>query len=289
MPGYTQPPRPLQRHVSLCTNKATVKISPQDRDDFDFLARTADAARAQQLTHFIHLDQPVGRWNYIRIANEIAQRVPRGRLLDWGCGFGQMTYLLRRRGFDVTPYDVGEEVRLPDLPLTRDLGMVRGSHPTMLPFPDGSFDTVLSCGVLEHVDEFSEPGNEIQSLREIRRVLRPGGQFVIYQLPQAHSWQEALMRRLKLGYWHRRLFSEREIRRLLEAEGFHVRLVRRNNLFPKNLTGMPEAVRRLYSRASIVLLDWDRALCRIPGLNRVAGVLELIAVRRERTGQVLAP
>jgi 2-polyprenyl-3-methyl-5-hydroxy-6-metoxy-1,4-benzoquinol methylase len=95
-----------------------MKISRRDQEDFEFLTANARAAKSLRLTHFLHLDQPVGIWNYIRIANEIAERVPAGRLLDWGCGFGQMTYLLRRRGFEVTPYDVGPaDARLPDIPL----------------------------------------------------------------------------------------------------------------------------------------------------------------------------
>src|SRR4051812_8195121 len=158
-----------------------------------------------RLSYFIHLDQPVGRWNYIRIANEIAAAVPRGRMLDWGCGLGQMTWLLQRRNFDVTAFDIGAaDAALPDLPLTRDLRVIRTTHPTTLPFADTEFDVVLSCGVLEHVDELSRPGNELISLNEIHRVLRPGGWFAIYQLPQRHAWQEALNRRLGVGYSHPR-------------------------------------------------------------------------------------
>ena len=67
-----------------------------DRADYDFLFANARAARALNLPDFLHLDQPIGAWNYIRIANDIARQVPAGRLLDWGCGYGQMTYLLQR-------------------------------------------------------------------------------------------------------------------------------------------------------------------------------------------------
>ncbi|HEY8176496.1 MAG TPA: class I SAM-dependent methyltransferase [Gemmatimonadaceae bacterium] len=251
--------------------------SQRDRDDYEFLTTTGEAAHAQALPHFLHLDQPVGRWNYIRIANEIAERIPAGRLLDWGCGFGQMTYLLRRRGFVVTPFDVGADTQLPDVPLTRDLHVVRSAHPTQLPFASHSFDAVLSCGVLEHVDEFSETGNEIESLREIRRVLRPNGHFAIYQLPQRAAWQEALIRALDLGYTHPRRFSEEEIRDLLARTGYRIERMRRNNLLPKNLTGLPERVRAYYSKAGRTLIYLDGLLCRVPGVNRLAGVLEIMA------------
>lgn len=251
----------------------------RDRADFEFLLETARAGRAAGLSNFLHLDQPVGIWNYIRIANEIAERIPAGRLLDWGCGLGQMTYLLRRRGFDVVPFDIGETAdALPDLPLTRGVNVVHGTHPTDLPFDAGSFDVVLSCGVLEHVDEYSAtPGNELRSLHEIHRVLRPNGWFPIYQLPQQLSWQEAISRGLRLGYAHPRRFTATEITTLLGHSGFRVERLRRNNMLPKNLTGMPMGLRDLYSRFAGAIIAGDKALSAIPIVNRIAGVLELMA------------
>ena len=217
----------------------------------------------------------------MRIADDIVRQVPRGDVLDWGCGFGQMTYLLRRRGLHVTPFDVGDPAasHLPDVPLCRGLEVVRTSHPTTLPFADGSFDVVLSCGALEHVDEFSEPGNEIKSLHEIARVLRPGGTFLVYQLPQRFAWQEAIIRRLKLGYAHPRRFHRAEIAALLGRTGFAVERVRRANLLPKNLTGMPEGLRRLYGRSGRAIVALDAILSRLPGVRHIAGVLEVTARR----------
>ncbi len=255
---------------------------PRDLEDFEFLQENARAIKARGLDHILHIDQPVGIWNYIRIANEIADRIPTGQLLDWGCGLGQMTYLLRRRGFEVTPYEIGSTIDndLPDMPLTRLVRPIRAEHPTQLPFPSGSFDAVLSCGVLEHVDEFSEPGNEERSLGEIHRVLRSRGHFPIYQLPQRHTWQEALAGALGVGYVHPRRFVAHEIRCMLERHGFEVASLRRNNMLPKNLSGMPAAVRSMYSRFATGILAVDDALSQIPGLNRVAGVLEVLARRR---------
>ena len=69
--------------------------------------------------------------------------------------------------------------------------------PVQLPFEDGGFDTVLSCGVLEHVHD---PDT---SLDEIRRVLAPGGTFVT-NLPNRYSYTERIARLLGL-YYHGRL------------------------------------------------------------------------------------
>lgn len=252
--------------------------SGENQKDFEFLLANARAGLALGLTHFIHLDQPIGIRNYIRIADDIQGHVAPGRMLDWGCGFGQMTYLLRRRGFDVTPFDIGEaDKRLPDIPLCRDLKVVRTTHPTNLPFPDRQFDMVLSCGVLEHVEEPPACGNEVASLHEIGRILKPGGRLLIYQLPQQYAWMEAIVRRLGIGYAHPRRYTVREITGILQRAGFSVERVSRASLVPKNLTGIPATVRNVYSRFSGPLMALDGILCRIPGLNALAGVMEITA------------
>lgn len=271
----TEPSKPTGRSLAGAAAR-------RDREDFAFLLENAAAGRKMGLGGFLHLDQPIGIWNYIRIANEINKRLPHGRLLDWGCGLGQMTYLLRRRGLQVQPYELGPpDAQLPDLPLCRGLEVLRTPYPTWLPFADGAFDAVLSCGVLEHVDEFSRPGNEQLALAELHRVLRPGGLLLIYQLPQQYAWQEAIIRRMRLGYAHPRRYTAAEISAMLQRSGYCVEQIGRANLIPKNLTGMPSGLRHTYSRLSRPLIALDGLLCRLPGLNRLAGVLEVTAVRME--------
>ena len=76
-----------------------------------------------------------------------------------------------------------------------------------LPYADGSFPAVLSCGVLEHV---ADPD---ASLDEIRRILEPGGTFYVYKLPNRISYLEAIARRAGLYYHgvaeHDRLYDRR--------------------------------------------------------------------------------
>ena len=82
-----------------------------------------------------------------------------------------------------------------------------------------------------------------------------------------------------LGTGHRRRFTAAEIRGLLRQEGYVVESLRRTNLVPRNLTGMPERVRDAYSRAARELIAADELLSRTPGLGHVAGALEVIARR----------
>jgi SAM-dependent methyltransferase len=265
-----------------CPAVITDMNTTTDQEDFDFLKQNAEAGKRQNLPNFLHLDQPIGLWNYIRIANDIKRRLPAAaNVLDWGCGMGQMTYLMKRRGLRVTSYDVRSAGdMLADVPLTHTFERIVSQEPTRLPFDNSSFDAVLSCGVLEHVDEFSEVGNERKSLGEIARVLRTGGLLLIYQLPQRDAWQESIIRRCKLGYAHPRRYATAEIVGMLKQASFVVREIRRANLIPKNLTGMPAALRKVYSKASRPLITLDQVVAQTPLLRNVAGVFEIFAEKR---------
>ncbi len=251
-------------------------MNNHDKKDFEFLMENSRMGYALGLSSFLHLDNPIGILNYIRIANDVLQQLPRGDLLDWGCGFGQMSFLLRQRGLEVTSFDIGSfDNRLPNIPLCRNLRAIYTTDKTALPFEDMMFDAVLSCGVLEHVNESG--GDEIKSLQQIQRVLRPQGQLFIYQLPQQYAWQEAIIRYFKLGYAHPRRYTHTEINRLLAQNGFQVTRTKRFNFVPKNLTGMPRRLKEIYNLFSRPLLEFDKVICVIPGLNRFAGVLEITA------------
>jgi SAM-dependent methyltransferase len=91
------------------------------------------------------------------------------RVLDLGCGRGGLVELIWRdvklaAGLDPDIPSLSEH-RAPGMPILRGVG----EH---LPFASGSFDLVVSVWVLEHVKE------PLNVLREVARVLRPGGHFV---------------------------------------------------------------------------------------------------------------
>ncbi len=95
------------------------------------------------------------------------------RILDLGTGEGQVARALAARGarvvgVDPTAAQIVEAVR-------------RGGGPhyvraacEALPFAGASFDAVVVCLVLEHVDDLDA------AIGEVARVLRPGGRFVLF-------------------------------------------------------------------------------------------------------------
>lgn len=220
-------------------------------------------------TSHLHLSSKAAVLNYLRFADEIKHFLGAGhKLLDWGCGLGQMSWLLERRGLAVASYDV-QRAAGRDL-LIDSSRLVVGEDPVLLPFSSGTFDAVLSCGVLEHVVD------EMGSLKEIKRVLKPGGLFFIYQLPQRYAYTELINR--WRGLWHHpRGYTPQSISRKLEAVGFRVVQRRRANSLPKNLTGLPPLARSAYNRIARLVDLVDLGLSKVPLLNLLCHSIEIIA------------
>lgn len=213
-------------------------------------------------------------WAQMEEYREIVRRIAaerHGPILDWGCGLGQVSDLLLKAGVDTTAFDYqdGQEgwhalARFPHI--TAYLT----SEPVRLPFESSSFDAVLSCGVLEHVED---PDG---SLEEVRRVLRPGGRFYVYKLPNRFSYVE-LSARL-LGVYHHgvgpfdQLYDLRSSRKLFQRHGFGVEELRRANMLP-----ITKAARFVPPRA---LWKTSRLLEQVPGMNLIATNIELVASTR---------
>ena len=108
-----------------------------------------------------------------------------GRVLDYGCGLGQMIALGRERGLDIWGADTfeGYYAAWSDGVPAQVRERVRKIEGARADFPDAHFDVVLSNQVLEHV-----PDPEA-SIADIHRLVRPGG-TVIAAYPVADTWYE---------------------------------------------------------------------------------------------------
>lgn len=105
------------------------------------------------------------------VLKELRARVrPGAAVLDAGCGTGGMLARLgawQGWGVDVSPAAVEHCHR-------RGLPNIACASVNRLPFPDASFDAVLSLDVLYH-----QQVEEQAALREVARVLRPDGVFIL--------------------------------------------------------------------------------------------------------------
>lgn len=212
---------------------------------------------------------------YDEIASEaVAAAAQNGRVLDWGCGEGQLTKRMVMQGAQVDSFDFDPEAdgtELRPFELFPDLSAMRSDDPVSLPYPDETFDVVLSCGVLEHV---AEP---LDSLLELRRVLRPGGTLLVYKLPNRTSLLEFVARIGGLPYHgmrvHDTLWGIRSTRWALEAAGFEPNWVRRSNFLPLTVDH-PSITRRANA-----LWRLNRGLASVPGVRLLATNVEASAVK----------
>jgi tellurite methyltransferase len=106
--------------------------------------------------------------------------------LDLGCGVGRHALLLADAGFEVEAFD-GSETGLAMLGETAaaqgfTIGLKHGNADA-LPYPDASFDFVLSWNVIYH----GTLGDAGARIAEIWRVLKPGGLYQGTMLPTRHA------------------------------------------------------------------------------------------------------
>jgi ubiquinone/menaquinone biosynthesis C-methylase UbiE len=97
----------------------------------------------------------------------------RHKILDLGCGDGQIARALAAQGSDVLGVDPTQ--------LHIDVAIERGGGPryllggaTKIPADDETFDAVVACLVFEHIDQMDE------AMMEVARVLKPNGQFSFF-------------------------------------------------------------------------------------------------------------
>lgn len=144
-----------------------------------------------------------------------------GRILEAGCGMGQVVMALRARGWDAEGLDYSHKTvaqvqdLFPNLPL-------HAGDVTQIECGDNTYAGYVSLGVIEHRQAGPEP-----YLKEALRVLRPGG-TAIFSVPHLHAIRQWKARRGKYdassgGFpFYQYAFSVSEITDLLSQSGFDV-------------------------------------------------------------------
>jgi SAM-dependent methyltransferase len=134
----------------------------------------------------------------------------------------------------------------------RGRNVVHGDVEEPLPFADGSFDAVVLKDVLEHLRA------PVGLVREVRRVLRPGG-TVFASSPDAQRW-------VWDDYTHVRPFSRRAYRQMFSDQGFNVLRAGYESVMPG--IGIASSWTRRHRRPAPLA-----ALARLPVVRRNVWVL----------------
>lgn len=155
----------------------------------------------------------------------VGEQSGRQRVLDLGCGDGQIARAIARTGASVVGID--PTTNQIDVASARAGGPVfaqAGASP--LPFPDASFDGVIACLVFEHIDDIDA------AIAEVARVLRPGGRFTfmlnhpLLQTPGS-GWIDDHMVDPPEQYWRIGPYLE-EAETIEQVElGVHIRFLHR--------------------------------------------------------------
>jgi SAM-dependent methyltransferase len=153
------------------------------------------------------------------------------RVLDVGAGFGRHVYECARRGAHVVALDYAADevvqtrdtlaamVETGEITADRLIGVLRGDG-RRLPFPDDTFDVVITSEVLEHIQD------DVTAIAEMVRVLKPGGRFaatVPAWLPETINWKlsDDYHAPRSVG-GHVRIYGKTELRAKLRTAGLDV-------------------------------------------------------------------
>ena len=151
---------------------------------------------------------------------DLARLQPGETVLDVGCGTGTLAIAGKRRvgstgkvyGIDASPEMIARAGRK-----ARQAGLgieFRNASIEQLPFQDAQVDVVLSTLMFHHLPH---PVRE-NGLREIRRILKPGGRVLIVDFGQSER-PTGLIGRLHHGHGH---VTPAEVAALLNAAGLNI-------------------------------------------------------------------
>lgn len=202
-----------------------------------------------------------------RVINEMMRGV-RGKILDVGCGTGIIHDLYPN--LDIMGIDVSQGM------LAHHKGKHKMASACNIPFRDDKFDSVVCRSVLHHIPETEK------ALKEIKRVLKPGGSFVCWETNK--SWLAEMVRGVtqhgdRFSEYHHSFSNLPE----LINQYFGDMVVEYQGFVGYPLYGFPDILD--FSRYLHFLFEpcmvLDKLLSKIPVINQLAFAVMVRATKEE--------
>lgn len=218
-----------------CRQCSLVYVNPQPKADaLDRIYREKSDPQ-QVIDVYARLATPKVLAEYGRKLSDLEQMLGRtGRLLDFACAAGYFLEHAQVRGWDAHGVDLGPwAAKAAELRGVRNLQI---GHLHDLAFPAHHFDVIYAAQVLEHLQ------NPLQTLYELRRILRPGG-ILYVDVPNYQTLPTLVEKNdfyLNSPPQHINFFTPRTLRALLERAGFPVvQMTSEGGLLWESLLGRP--------------------------------------------------
>jgi len=170
------------------------------------------------------------------------------RVCDVGCGIGFVSSLYP--SFDITGVDISDGM------LSKNpLKWIKAPAEKM-PFPDASFDFVVCRSLLHHLED------PIIGLREMVRVLKPGGRWVCWEpnaAALATGFRKLFQKTDRFSHLHHS-FTDMELFRLIQDSGLTIESKRYIGFLAYALCGFPDIIKfpqkRWMTKMLMAIDDW---------------------------------
>ncbi len=142
-----------------------------------------------------------------------------GNALEIGCGSGNGSRLIKKYFFPhkIIAIDLDEKMIRLAKKRHSDLAEFLVMDAAKLDFSDKAFDTVFDFGIIHHIPNWRD------CLKELRRVLKPGGELILEDLSiDSFSFGAGRLWRILSDHPYESMYSAREFTDYLKTIGFEI-------------------------------------------------------------------
>lgn len=153
-------------------------VKKQSNDEFSLFVPKGECPKTQRQFNLYH---------YFQLIKRVIEGRGFSTSIEFGCGRGTISlYLNLYEYFNVAAFDISEDamnLARANFDFHSGKGDLFVAESTKVSVPDAAYDLVVSIGLLEHLSNYED------TLREMYRVLKPGGMMITMNIPKKRSVQ----------------------------------------------------------------------------------------------------